>query len=186
LQILLITEEVKPLVFEIIQKLSSEFTGQDLSRDKKLLAGIDPATEIRQAARRDDTVDMRMETEALPPSVQYRGKAKRCAKILFVGGKFLQGFSHNPEQQTVEFSLILIDNRTQNIRHGKDDMEVADIQQIILLIVNPAFFGKRLALWTVTVPAGVVGDFDAAAAFAGVQMCTQLCGSAFLHSGQGF
>ena len=116
--------------------------------------------------------------EILPPSVQDRSKAKLSAEIFFVGGEFPQGFSGSLEQQVIHQGLILIKDRAQLLRHSEHDMEIAGIEQILFLFLNPTLFGESLALRAVAVAAGVVGNLGNTAVGAGVDMRTQFGGTA--------
>lgn len=153
-----------------MQEFASEFTGKNAHREKELFSGMNPTPQPIKPARRDDAVDMRMEHEILPPSMQDGSKAQRCAQEFLICGELLQSFRYGLKQPRIELLLILIYNGTQDVRQSEYNMEVTDIQQVVFLIVDPTFLGQRLALGAVAVTAGVVGDFNAAAAFTSVQM----------------
>jgi len=118
--------------------------------------------------------------------MQNRGDAECSAEIFTIGGKLLKSFGDGAEEHRVKLGLVLKYNGAQSIRHGKDHMEIRDVEQIIFLIVDPSFFSERLAFGAMAVAAGIVRNIDNAAAFAFVQMRTQFSGTTFSDSGHGF
>jgi hypothetical protein len=61
-------------------------------------------------------------------------------------------------------------------------MEVWDSKQIVFPLLQPFFFFKELALRAMSVPAGVVGNPDTAAAVTFIYMTTKLCGPALFNT----
>lgn len=61
----------------------------------------------------------------------------------------------------------------QLFRQSKDNIKIAGIQVMRVLLFNPLFPGKCLTFWTMTVTAGIIGDFDKTTMVAGIQMSPQ-------------
>jgi len=139
-----------------MEELAPELPGQHFDGDKELISGAGPSAGSGQTTSRDYTMDVRMVGQGLAPGMQNRSEADFSAKELLISGKFQQGFGSSTEEQAVEFPLILKKNRAQFVRHGENDVEVWDIEQIVFLIIDPTLFGKRLALRAMPVSAGVV------------------------------
>ena len=169
-QIAQFPEEVKFLGTQQMQELTPEFPRKDTDRDKELFGRVDPRAQFRQAARWDDAMYVRMVRECLPPGMQNGRETEGSAEIFLVGRKLLKSFGDSAEEERVKLGLILIEDRAQVIRHGKDNVEVRHVEKIMLLVVNPAFFGERLTFRAMTVAAGIVGYIDCAAAFAFVNV----------------
>ena len=62
--------------------------------------------------------------------------------------------------------LVLQGDTGDRRRHGEDEVEIGDWQQLGLAIGEPLRAAQPLALWTVPVAAGVVGDTGSAAVLA--------------------
>lgn len=88
--------------------------------------------------------------------MQNGSESESSAEKLLISGKLLQSFSDSAEEKIVKRGLILINDRAQSIRYGKNDVEVRDIEQIVFLIVDPTLFCQRLTFRTMPVAARVV------------------------------
>lgn len=108
-------------------------------------------------------MDVRMKAKVLSPGMQNGGMSNRCAQVLFILGEFLQCFRHAPEQKIVAIPLATVKQGIEFLENSKHHMEVANIQKIGFLCVNPPLIGECLALWAVTVTAGIVGRLFIAA-----------------------
>ena len=181
-EISLVVEEREIQILQEKEEFTSEFTGKNLNGNEKLFLGVEPLAGGRETTSRNDAVEMGVEREILPPSVENSGEAKLCAEIFFVGGEFLQGFGSSFEEQVIHESLILIENGTQLLGHSENDMEIADVKEILLLFLNPLFFSESLTLGTVTVTAGIVGNLGKAATAADVNVSAEFGGTAFGES----
>src|SRR5215469_7396210 len=69
--------------------------------------------------------------------------------------------------------------------HGEDHMKIAGGKKFLLSLSDPAFPRLCLALGTVPVPAGVVGDSPALASWTRIEVSTQSCGAAVLNGAEG-
>jgi hypothetical protein len=85
--------------------------------------------------------------------MQNGSMSNRCAQILFVLGELLQRFRHTPEQKIVAVPSVVVNQGVELLRYSKHHMEIADVQKIGLLCVNPSLLRECLALGTVTVAA---------------------------------
>lgn len=119
-----------------------------------------------------------MELEVLPPSMQNSCDSGHSTEIFPIRAQFQHRFGGCLEKQSIHSTLLAAKRRIQLRGNSKNNMEIRCIEQVFLLLVNPLFFRKGLALWAVPIPAGVVRDPRMAAVVAGIYMCAQGGGSA--------
>jgi len=84
----------------------------------------DPARSVRrQAAARNDHVDMRMMGHRRAPGVEHGGEADARAQMLGIGGDRGQRFGRRLEQEVVDGGgLVLERDRADRSRQGEDDV----------------------------------------------------------------
>jgi len=116
---------------------------------------------------------MRVMDEVLPPGVQYRGHAECDAEMLRIGSEGPHRLRCRTEQDVVDDRLVLQRDGGERRRHGEDKVEVRHRQQFGLAISEPLRAGQTLALGTVPVAAGVVGDAGHAAILAAFDMAAE-------------
>lgn len=75
-----------------------------------------------------------------------------------IPGNTQQRIGGPAHQQPVQQALVLQDKRAQWLRQGKDDVEIGHIQQVLVLSSHPVGLFLPLALRTVAIAAGVVGN----------------------------
>ncbi len=102
--------------------------------------------------------------------MQHGEEPEPRAKPLWVGGYSQQGFTHGAEHQIVNHPRILPGKLSDRIRQSEHDVIVSDRQQLLLSVLEPLGFGKRLTLGTVAIAAGVIHRHAMAAVRALVQM----------------
>lgn len=61
----------------------------------------------RQPSAGNDTVDMGMEQEILSPRVENAKEADIGAQVFRIASNFQKRLRHSPEQEVVEFDLVL-------------------------------------------------------------------------------
>lgn len=118
-------------------------------------------------------MNMGMKAKVLAPGMKNRCVPNRCPQILFVFGQFLKRLRHALEQKLVAVLLVAINQCIEFLRDGEDNVEVANIQQVGLLCIDPSLLGQCLALGAVTVPTGIVGRSFVFAAWAPVHVPTK-------------
>ena len=170
--------EIETHAFQRCQELPAEHPGKYFDGDEEFLSGWNPLTDLVQSAAGNNTVDMRMKMEILPPSMKYLNAADLCAKIFLVPGQLCQRFSCTGKKKTIQFFLVRQEKRIQFRRNREYDMKVLDIQQIKALVFNPALFQQRLAFGAMPVPAGIVGRPLVSAIRTLIHMTAQSSGSA--------
>ena len=97
-----------------------------------------------------------------------------------IGGDLQQGLRAGLKQQTVDLLFVLQGERRQLMRQSEDDVEVAHRQHFGLPLGDPAVAGRGLALGTMAIAAGVIGDGLMPALGALVAMAAQSGGAATL------
>ena len=129
-------------------------------------------------------MDMGMKPELLTPSVQHGEETEFRAKVSGVASDFEKGFRTGAEQQIIEDLLVLQGQWRELRRKREDHMDVARREKFSLTCGDPAFAGRGLTLWAVSIAAAVVGDggtMPAAGAF--IEMTAE-CGGATARNGQ--
>ena len=128
-------EEVQFAVVERLPKLREEQAPKQSrqhphGQEEAWPAG-DPALAVeRHAAAGHDTVQVRVMHQSLAPGVQHGDEADLGAQVLGIGGDRAQGLGGGAEQDVVDDGLVLVGDRRDLLRHGEDDVEVLDRQEL--------------------------------------------------------
>ena len=137
---------------------------QRLHRQEEARLANDPALAIeRDAAARDNAMDMGMMGERLAPGVENREQANPGAEALRICGEGHGRLSRGAHQRGVEKPLVLESDLGRRRRQGEDEVEIRRRQQLGLACVKPGGARRALAFWTMPVAAGVIGDASGAA-----------------------
>ncbi len=122
------------------QEEPPEQTGEHPHRQQKPGLASHPARTVeRYAAARHDHVDVRVVGHCRAPAVEHGGGANARAEVLGIGGDRQQRLGGRAEQEVVDDGLVLVGDRGDLGRQRKDDMEIADRQQIGLARWNSAW-----------------------------------------------
>ena len=133
---------------------------------------MNPAGVVRRdAAAWNNTVDVWMKQQVLPPRVQDAKETNLCAKMFRVSSDLEKRLRHRAKQEVIEFDLILQDQRVQFMRQSEHDMKISRRQQFLLSGSDPTLTRLRLTFWTVAITARVIRDgLVATASRAGIDM----------------
>ena len=162
--------------YELLEKFAPECLGYSsvIKQEVPAAFGALPVAGIIQTSCRNNTMDMRMIKQGLCPSVQNSNHAHSCHEPLsWVFGKIIQCLPGAAKQNIVDQSLVLITNGSQLRRQCEYHMEILYVQQVVCSLKNPLFLVYSLALWAMTVAAGIVIYLNVAAGRAGRHMTTQ-------------
>ena len=96
--------------------------------------------------------------ERRAPGVQHGGEADARAQMLRVGGEGGQRLGGGPEQEVVDGGLVLERDGADRGRQGEDEVIIRNRQEFGLAVFEPLPRRGGLALRTVAVAAGIVGD----------------------------
>src|ERR1700724_2770387 len=107
------------------------------------------------------------------PAVEHGGDADAGAEMRWIGGDGEQCLGRCAEQQIVDDRLVLVGNRGDLGRHGEDQVEIADRQEIGLAGGEPVLRRRALALGAMPVAAGVIGDPPVAALLTAFDMTAE-------------
>jgi hypothetical protein len=132
-------------------------------------------------------MDMGMESKFLTPGVQHGEEAEFRAEVFGVASDFEKSFRTSAEQQIVDDFLILQDQWRELRRKREDYMDVARREKFSLTCGDPAFAGRGLTLWAVSIAAAIVGDggtMPAAGAF--IEMTAECRGTTARNGQQHF
>ncbi len=161
------------LCFQKRQEFSAEFRGKDSDRQEEIFPGVPPVSLFCQAAAGNNHMDMGMELEILSPGMEHSGDTGSSTKIFPVRAQLQHDGGRGMKQQVVHGALLVAESRIQLSRNSKHNMEIGKIQQILPLLIDPFFFCKSLAFWTMSVPAGIVRNPCVTTGIAGIHMRTQ-------------
>lgn len=114
-----------------LAQASHELTAKDSAQDpdwkEERVPWTDPACVIgRQSAGWNDAVHVRMVLELLVPRVQHAEESNLCPKMLGIASNRKQCFGAGPDQQIVDYLLVLQSQRGEFVRQSEHDMDVAD------------------------------------------------------------
>ena len=105
--------------------------------------------------------------------MQHGGDTQACAETLGISGDGEQSLGSGLEQQSVDHRLVVIGDIADRCRQGEHNVVVIHRQQVSLAVLQPAPGGAALALRTMPVAAGVVGDLDLRAVFTAQHVTTE-------------
>ncbi len=119
--------------------------------------------------------------QLLSPRVEDCHHTQLRAQVPGVCRDFQEAVCRRAKQEVVQDFLIAQSHRPESARESEDHMEVADWQQFAAPLFQPPVSLPPLALWTVPIPARVVGDLSLAAGIARVDVSAQGGGAAALN-----
>ena len=93
---------------------------------------------------------MGMNLEVLSPGVQESKETDLGPQMLGVSRNRLQGFCRGLEEDAVDNFLILVSDRGDLCRHGKDHMKIGDCQKFGLPVLDPLRPRQTLAFGAVS------------------------------------
>ena len=111
-----------------------------------------------QSAASDDAVHMNVRTEVLSPGVQHHGDAELTTEPARTVAELEQGLGSGLEEQTVDEGGMALCEGVELVGQGEHEVEVADIEQVGAVALDPAGLLERLALGAMTVAARGVLD----------------------------
>ena len=124
-----------------------------------------------------------MMRQGLAPGVENGDHAGLGAEMLWIGADDADRLGRGLEQDVVHDRLVLEGDGGDGRRHGEDDVEIRDRQQVGVTIGQPLGARQALALGAVPVATAVVGDADHAAVVALLDMAAERRGAASLDRG---
>lgn len=147
-----------------------------MDRDKKFLFRYPDFVVRSQAAAGNDAVHMDVVIQLLIPGMEDLDDAGRSTKELFIGREFQKSFGTAFMEEAVKELLVTTEKGIQFMGQGKDNMEVRGIDDFGTALIHPDFFLDSLAVWTVTVTAGIIVQFCMAAVRADGYIAAELTG----------
>lgn len=142
-----------------IEELAAKDAAEDLDGEEERILGMNPAgVAWIETAGGNNAVEMRMQSQVLSPGVQDAEEADLGSEVLGVGGNLKHGLGGGAEEQIIEQPWIALTERVQLVGQGKDDVEVRYAEQVLFAPCEPALARLGLALGTVPVATGVIGD----------------------------
>ena len=142
--------------------------GEGFDRDNAGGSGGPPGRAVLgQAAARDEGMDVEVGRELAAPGRQNPGQTReRCPDERLVFGEPLEGLRRGGEQGVVGEAVRRADKRAQGCRDGESDEEGRSGQLLLQVVGYPLLGVMLLALWTVSIPAGMINAVGLATAWA--------------------
>jgi hypothetical protein len=163
------------------EKKTAEQAGEHAHGEEEASLAGDPARAVRrEAAAGNDHVDVRVMGERRTPGVQDGGEADARAEMLRIGGNGDQRLGRSPEQEVVDDGLVLERDGADRRRQGEHDVIVGNRQEFRLALGEPLARRRALALWTMPVAAGIIGDAFMRAVLATLDVSAERRGPATL------
>ena len=134
---------------------------------------MNPASIWCDTAARHEAMGMRMMRQGLAPGMENGDHPGLGTEMLRVGADETDRLGCRLEQDVVDHRLVLQRDGGHGRRHGENDMEIGERQQIGLAIREPLGARECLALWTVPIATAVVGDANQAAVAAPLDMAAE-------------
>ena len=129
-----------------------------------------------ESASGNETVQMKMIFERLIPGMKHSGNAHRCAEAPLA--KLKEGLTDGFKEKREQNPFVGEDQAVENVRQGKDHMEIAHRQKLRGLLLKPLGLGQGLAFGAVAVTAGVIGRVLKATRVALLEMTSQFLAAA--------
>ena len=114
--------------------------------------------------------------QLLVPSMEDLDDAGSCAEELMIGGEFQEGLGTAFMEEGIKNLLVTVEQGIEFVGQGEDGMEVRGIDDFGTALIHPDFFLDSLAVWTVTVTAGIIVQFCMAAVRADGYIAAELTG----------
>src|SRR5690348_3012014 len=159
-------------LLQMVQEQAAEHLRQHPDRQEEVWPRGNPARAVwRDAAARNQAVQMRVVHEILAPGVQHGDEADRRAQMLGIGprsgpmpckavsrlgGDPAQRLRRRPEQDGVDHGLVLERDDRDHVRHGEHDMEVGQVEPFRLPRLEPLGPDEILTLRTISIATRVV------------------------------
>src|SRR6516162_6840279 len=124
---------------------------------------------------------MRMVRHRRAPTVERGSGADAGAEVFGISGNSEQRLGRRAEQQVVLYRFVVVSDRGDRGRQCEDHVEVADRQQDGLAGGEPVARRCALALGTMAVAAGIVGDPSVAAIHTTFDMAAESSRAAVLN-----
>jgi hypothetical protein len=95
-----------------VEKLAAEDATEDLDGEEEGILGMNPAgVAWVEPAGRNDAVEVRMQSQVLPPGVQDAEEADLGSEVFRVCGNLKHGLSGGAEEQIIEQPWIALTER---------------------------------------------------------------------------
>lgn len=116
-----------------------------------------------------------MVLQGLAPGMEDGGHAELGAEVLGVGRDGGERLGSAAEQDGIDDGLVLEGDLRGGGRHGEDDVEIRHGKELGLPLGKPLRARRALALRTVPIATGVVGDPCGAAVVALLDVAAEHC-----------
>ena len=157
-----------------VEEFGLEDSGEGFDREQEVMVGRQPGVMIGcQPTRGNEIVNVRMIGQVASPGVQDTDQAKLSADKTGILGQELRCSCGCAKEQVIDKCLVTAGEWAEGGGDGEGEHEVRDRQQEILLFLEPILGFIVLALWAMTVAAGVIAVLDLVAMRAGEGLSTQ-------------
>jgi hypothetical protein len=173
-------------LLQALQKQPAKQAGPHAHGKKEARAASDPTLAVwRSSAPGHDAMPVGMVEAVLSPGVEDGEKANPGAQVLGISGDAQQGLRSGLAQEVVHDPWVWQGQGRQSVGEGKDDVEILDRQQFTPAILQPLSCGQGLALGTMAMTTGVVGDGLVTAVVALIHVAAQGGGTTAFNGAHG-
>ena len=166
-----------------LEEQPPEQAGENMDGQEEAWSAAEPASIGGHCAAGDQAMDVRMMGERLAPCVKNGQEPDLPAEMPRIGGDGLECCGDGVEQDGIDDGLVVEGDLGDFGRYREHDVEVRHRQQIGLTVSEPSFARRALALGTMPVAAGVIGDPGMRAVRTGLDMTAKRCCPAELDRG---
>src|SRR5438445_1466049 len=159
---------------QLLQKQAAEQLREDADRQEEVGPASHPSCAVeRRSTTRHDTVDMRMVLQGLAPGMEDGGHAELGTEMLGVGCDGGERLRRAAEQDGIDHRLVLESNLSGRGRQADDHVEIRHGKEFGLPLGKPLRARRALALRTVPIATGVLGDAGRTAGVALLDVATE-------------
>ena len=148
----------------------AEQAREDVDREEEVWPTAEPLSIPRQRTAWNETMNVRMMGERLPPCMQNGKEPDLATEMVGIGRDGLDRRGDSAEQDRIDDCLVVEGDLGDFGGHREDDVEVGNRQKIRLSIGKPLLPRYALTFRAVPVTAGVIGDAGMCAVLAGFDM----------------
>lgn len=140
-----------------------ELVTQDFYRDKEFTGGSAELSITGKPAPGNNAVHMYMIIQFLVPCMEDLDDPGCCPEPFFIRRQFQERFGAAPVKKAVKKLLVAVNKGIQFMREREHHMEIGGIDDLGPAFVHPDLLLGCLAVWAVTVAAGIIVYFQVSA-----------------------
>ena len=141
------------------EEQTTEHPTQDPDREEERWPTSQPLHPIRcEPTPRDDTVEVGMVVQRLPPGMEDREETDVCAQMARIAGHGQEGLGHGLKEERIHHPRVLEREWAEGMREGKHHMDVGHVEQLRFAGREPGGLRPAWTLGAMAIATGVIGD----------------------------